>query len=512
MKVQSFKSIMLVTICVWGVTGAVAFWAGNKFGTNGKLVASASDGSKGDKDALQRALEKAVMAHSGSTKDPGAPATEQLLAFKGKLDPAQLARWAASLSPGDCAKVMADLQKLPAGAKRDAMLGALYDSWAKQDPQGFLTNVGKMTNPTARAAGTAKALNAWAMQDPKAALAWLDKNPGTTGALQAQQFNAIMAGFAANNPDEAYKYVTDMPDGATPNSAQAQAKIAAMQAVISGMADQGKFTDILAMVGQLPPNSQIQMQAYQSMLAQWATNSPADAAQWVAGLDRTQFPQARQYASQLVQNWAASDPVGAAQWAAAQDAANAANATGGRAGRGGNLLATAVGQMVADGDVDQAGTYLNTLQAGPEKDSAVAAYITGAASQDPAGAMVWAQTISDPNTQNRMTMTVAYTWNQEDPTGFANYLGTLPPATAQQLQAAAAGGGFGFGRGGRGQGGGFQAGGFQGGGFQGGGFQGGNGAVNNGTGQGGPSVTLGNGAQAGRGGRRGGRGGGGGGG
>lgn len=437
MKVQSFKSIMILCVCSWGVTGAIAFWAGNRFGPNGTLVASASKGNVNSQEALQKALEKALSAHSTSTKDPGAPTIDQLMALKGKVDSSLISRWAASLSPADCAKEMADLQKMPAGTKRDAMLSALYDSWAKQDPQGFLTSSTKMTNPLARQASTAKALSAWAAQDPKSALAWLDKNPAATGALQSQQMSAVIAGFAANNPADAYAYVMALPDGANPGSPQAQAKIDAMRAVISGMADKGNFSDIVNLVGQMPANSQIQSQAYRELVSQWVANSPVDAAQWITGLDPTQFPQARQYSNQLVQSWAQTDPLAAANWAADQDAQRlaAAGQNGARGGgRGGNLLATAVGQMVSVGDVDVAGNYLNTLQPGPAKDSAVSAFVTGAASLDPATSMLWAGSITNPNTQARVKGQVAATWSQSDPAGFSAYLGTLDPNSAALLQ------------------------------------------------------------------------------
>jgi len=505
MKVKSFKST-LIGVGLMATTSALAFWAGKNYGADSLTGANTKNAS--GKEGLQH---KVSLNGSTLVKDPLAMSESQLLNMKGKPDPLAIARWAANLSPEECASQMADLQKLPAGAKRNAMLTALYDSWAQQDPQGFLTNVGKMTNPVARQASTTKALTAMATQDPKAALDWLAKNPGTTSTLQTQEYNAIIAGYAAKSPTEAYNFVTSLPDGATPGSAEAQTKIAAMQALVGGMADQGNFSDAIALITQLPAGSNMQVQAYNSLVSNWVANSPVDAAQWISTLDPTQFSrgQTRQYSSTLVQNWAQSDPLAAAQWAAGQDAqmqannpnAGAGGPGGGRGGRG-NLLATAVGQMVAVGDVDTAGTYLNTLQPGTEKDSAVAAFVTGAAGQDPAGALKWVTTMSDPNMQNRMTNVVASTWSQQDPAGFNAYLNSVDPTTAQQLQQAAQNG-PGFGRGGfGGQGGGFGGGG-PGGGF-GGGFGGGAGA-GAGSAPVGPAITLSNGAATGRRGGRGGR-------
>jgi len=514
MKVQSFKSAMFVGVCLWGATGALAFWAGRNYGVSGSALTSSGKGGKGSMtvDAFGRAVDQAKLA---AGKNLVVPTIEELLRAKGnKIDPASLAIWAASLSPADCAKNLDDLQKMPAGAKRDAMLTALSNQWAKTDPKGFLASAGKVASPLAKQSSTVTALTALATQDPKAALQWLKDNPGSTSALNTQEYNAIVAGYAANNPAEAFNMVNTMPDGANAFSPESRAKLAAFQALISGVGANGNFSDAVAMVNQLPAGTQLQNQAYGSLVAQWAQSSPADAAAWVAGSGTTPQQQ-RQYDSTIAASWAQTDPAAAAVWAAQADAtlqASNANGTGGpgggRGGRNNGLLATAVGQWVAEGGVNDAGAYLNSLPASTSKDQAVAAFVSGSSAEDPAGSMAWVNTISDPNLQQRAANQVAAQWNQVDPAGFNAYLATLPAAQAQQMaQAAQYGGGPGGGFGGGGFGGGGFGGGAGGGGGRraGGGF--GGGATNPATGlPTGPTVITNGG---GRGGRRGGGGGGG---
>ncbi len=488
---------MFVGVCLWGATGALAFWAGKNYGVNGGSTASAKGGKgAGATDALARAIENAKLA---AGKNGVIPSTEDLLRSKGKIDPLNLALWAASLSPADCAKNLEDLQKLPAGAKRDAMLSALSNAWAKEDPKGFLSAAGKMVNPLAKQSSTMTALTALATQDPKAALDWLKQNPGSTSALNTQEYNAIIAGYAANNPAEAFNLVNTMPDGANAFSPESRAKLAAFQSMISGIGASGNFNDAVAMVNQLPAGTQLRNQAYTSLVSQWAQNSPQDAAAWVAASGST-TGQTRQYDSLIAQSWAQTDPAAAALWAAQADAtlqASNANGTGGGGGRGGRnngLLATAVGQWVAEGGIDDAGAYLNSLPASTSKDQAVASFVSGASAEDPAGSMAWVSTISDPNLQQRSANVVAAQWNQVDPAGFNAYLATIPAAQAQQLaQAAQFGGGFGGGGpGGAGGGGGRRGG-------------GGAGITNPATGLNGPTgATIITNAGGGRGGRRGG--------
>ena len=450
MKVKSIKSFMFIGVCVWGVTGALAFWAGKTMGSHAATpaVTKAKSTAKNSYN---------FVSGSTSTKDPGAPLDGDLLSRKGKLSAADVARWAASLDPKEYADEMGKLQALPAGAKRDAMLTALYDTWAKQDPVAFLAAGPKMTNPAARTAALTDALNSWGAKDPKAAMDWLKANPGPTIALNAQEYNSILTGYAATNPTDALAMVTAM--GET-NPGDLATKRQAMQAVISGMAQNGDFTNIPAMIDGLPTN--MQNSAYNQLLQSWGAESPVDAAKWITSLD----PQYQtRYGRTLITSWAMSDPLAAAQWAATQDINNPNGLNGGGGaggggpggGRGNNsLLAQTINSWVAAGGVDDAGQYLNSLPASTDKDKAVSSFVSNVMTEDPSGAMNWAKTIADPNTQLQSMDRVAGTWNQIDPQGFQQYLGTLDQSTAAQLLQASqqyAGGfgpGAGFGPGGGG--------------------------------------------------------------
>ncbi len=424
-----------------------------------------------------------------------------LLKLKGKMSAADVARWAASLDPKQYMDEMNKLQALPAGAKRDSMLAALYDVWAKTDPVAFLQSGSKMTNPSARTAALSDALNSWGAKDPQAALDWLKNNPGATTALNSQEYSSIISGYAATNPTDALAMVTGMGE-ATP--ADLALKRQAMAAMVDGMSQNivdGDFSSISTMIDGLPAN--MQNSAYNQLLADWSTSAPATAAQWISSL----APQYQnRYGQTLIASWAATDPAAAAAWASQQDATSAANAAAGlgggrRGGGGGNLLASTITDWVSAGGVTDAATYINNLPAGPEKDTSTASLVGGMMTDNPSVAMAYAQTITDPNLQLQSMDSVAGTWSQQDPQGFQAYLATLDPAAAAQLQQASqqygGGGGFGFGAGG--------------GGGPGGGGPGGGGNFGGGGQAGGPTIigAPGGGGRRG-GGRRGGGGGGGG--
>jgi hypothetical protein len=510
MKVQSFKSFMLISVCVWGSTGALAYWAGTLNTHGGSSAASTRSKSASGKTLVNFAVG------GTSAKDPGAMVDVDLLQMKGKLSAADIARWAASLDPKEYASEMSKLQGLPAGAKRDSMLAALYDVWAKQDPVAFLQAGKQMTNPAARTAALSDALTTWGGKDPKAALDWLKTNPGATLALNNQEYNSIITGYAATDPSDALAMVTAMGETSGTDLA---AKQGAMQALIAGMAQNvvdGNFSDLTTMIDGLPAN--MQNSAYNQLLASWVADSPTTAAQWISSL----APQYQgRYGQTLIASWAETDPADAAAWAAQQDADSAANgqapAGGRRGGGGGSLLAQTITDWVSAGDAADAGNYINGLPASADKDTAVSSFVSSVMTESPSSAMGWAQTITDPAIQQQSMDRVAATWNQQDPDAFQQYLTTLDPATAASLQQASqqyAGGGGGRG-GAFGQAGG--AGGALGAGLGGGGFQ----AANPNAVQAGPNIIAAPGAGGGRrggaaagagGGRRGGGGGGGGGG
>jgi hypothetical protein len=458
MKLFSPKSF--IYIALYASVGAAGFWIGHS-----TALSSAAASAKAR--ATASAPVKNHVRTKGVTVAVSRSDIDKFLNAKGKPDAGELADWAKNLSPDECASYLAMLQTMPPGLQRDAVLNAIIGSWASQDPKGFLAETKGITGPRMKEQGVDAALKAWATQNPADALQWIKDNPGAapSSALQAR-YLAAFAGYADADPQGAFTAANALDDTTTANQ---RLKNQALQAVMSSLADQGKFTDATGFIGQMPDGN-LKNQAYANIANSWAQSNPQDASTWVASLTDPQMQ--ANLGGQVAAQWAATDPTAAATWAAQMDAQAAAAAqANGTAAPTSFMLANAM-QTWASYDLDSTGDFLNQLPASPDKDGAVATFALYAAQDDPASAMNWVNTISDPGMQNRLAMITALEWQQSDPTGYNQFITTTTVLSPDQIQAlnnpaAAAIGNFlsgGFGGGGRG-------------GFGGGGNGGGNGGA-----------------------------------
>ncbi|HTB62299.1 MAG TPA: hypothetical protein VK737_01815, partial [Opitutales bacterium] len=348
--------------------------------------------------------------------------------------------------------------KMAPGLQRDSVLSAIIGSWADQDPKGFLSETKGITGPRMRETGVDAALKAWSAQNPTDAMQWIKDNPGgAPGSAMQARYLAAFSGYADNDPQAAFAAANAL-DGS--NNANQRLKNQAVQAVMSSMADQGNFTGATAMIGQMADGN-MKNQALSNIANSWAASNPADASAWVSSMTDPQ--QQATLGAQVAAQWASTDPAAAATWAAQMDAqaSAAAQANGGTSNS--YLLADAM-RTWASYDLDGTGDFLNQLPASPDKDGAVATFALYAAQDDPASAMNWVNTISDPQMQQRLAIVTALEWQQADPDGYNQFISTTSVLSPQQIQAlnnippivgtflsgglGGAGGGFGGGGGG----------------------------------------------------------------
>ncbi len=472
--------IALILLAGVTVTG-LGYWTGYQQGqTSAKAQALAANTPKKTGTANRSSsLSLGGNSQAGQT-------LEQLLNSTGRPDFNAINDWAKSLSLEQTAAAMTELQAMPAGAARDNILRSLVNEWGAKDPKGLLAATDTITVPRLREGGITNALRTLAADNPKDALDWIKQSAADTSSADlARRYAAAIGGVASNDPAGALALAGNLSE-ATP--ADRTAKTRAMESVANAMAQQGKYSDAVALFAQMPAG-QSQTDAMAQLANRWSQSAPLDAAAWVGSI---QDPRLRSsVGSDLVSNWAASDPAAAAQWAAQMDtqAAAAAAAGGPGGGRGGanqsqTLLADAVSTW-ARYDLNAAGQFINDLPASAMKNNAIASFATQAARDDPTSAVNWVNTITNPRAKATATQQVVMEVAQQDPRSAMQILNSSTVLTDQQKQdmlttiqtnrrtAPAQNNGGGGGGGGRGFGGGGGGGG--GGGFGGGGGGGGGG-------------------------------------
>ncbi|HTB62222.1 MAG TPA: hypothetical protein VK737_01430 [Opitutales bacterium] len=405
-----------------GVCSAVSFVAGRYTVNEAKPAVTAANAGPKSKSAGIKIISTnlaASLASQGITmnnllKSPGTPNAEQV------------ALWAASLSPQDCAAALAALQAMPVGVQRDALLKAVVDAWAKHDPAGFLASSGQMNNPRLRETGVNEALHDLATKDPQAALDWLKQNPGTGGASAIEaRVNSVIAGYAANNPADAFDYINSMSDA---TKQDAKLKTDAFDAFAQGMAQTGQFGNAMSLLDQLPAGK-LRNSATNSMIDQWGAAAPLNAANWIANSANPSV--VSDLNETLVGSWVKSDPAAAAVYAVqAEQLLQDQGTLGGQNNT--DTLPNTISAW-AKYDLNAAGNFINQMPASPVKDRALSTFISTASKVDPASAIAWTTAASDPAVGNKLMVQVAKQWQQNDPQAYSQFLATTTTLTPAQL-------------------------------------------------------------------------------
>ncbi len=384
MKPQKLKTLLLAS--VWGVTSAAAFWYG-------RHSVSSIAFTPGHGKAWLDGTQPIYLNSSGK----GVPTLQDLLRLKTKPDADALKAWADSLDPAQCAGLLADLQKMAGGNPRDALIAAMITSWAARDPKNYLDNSSKISSPRERETGVAGALKAMAETDPKAAVAWLaDNKDAVPNQVLATRYRSAIQGLADSDPKAAFAFVQALDSGSSTANTQIQRQ--GLNTIADALANQGQFTDALAMFATLPDDQRGTATA--ELMTQWAQMSPTDATTYIASLSDP--AQRATTETQVVRSWARTDPQAAAAWATQYDQSVAAS-TGQPAGQ---ALADAM-RSWSRYDLDGPAQFLNNITPSPATDQAVATFAAQARNTDPASAMNWVGQITDPTMRERTAGSIA---------------------------------------------------------------------------------------------------------
>ncbi len=400
-----------------------AYWVGYIHGGNVATTAAAAANKKKANSA------KGITIATGKQSDPSVTLAS-LLAGSAHPDEDEVDRWAKNLSLQECLDSMKQLQGMPVGQPRDDMLKALVNAWSRKDPKGLLASADGIAAPRMRENGMEKALAHLAEVSPVEALDWIKQNADTASyADMGKRMAAVIGSYANTDPKGALNMVLALDDN-TPNGTQVKTK--AMDSLADAMANQGHFSDAIALFNQMPAGK-LQSAALAELADNWGQVAPQDAANWIATLqDPTLINDAGQ---NLTDDWADSDPAAAAKWAVGMDLQIAAS--GNNSKNDDTLLSNVVGEW-AKYDLTAAGQFLNQMPSSPTKDAAIVSFVSRAAQDNPADTMKWVATVSDKSMQASAFMQTARQWNKQDPAAFNQFMTTTTALTDEQKQAVAA--------------------------------------------------------------------------
>ena len=264
---------------------------------------------------------------------------------------------AAKLASEKSETVTRILQRMPAGAGRDAAIASFVEAWAQRDGRSAYQWAMALPQGGARSAALHNVWFLWCHQDSAGAAKRLSDLP--PGNEKNAVITNIAGDWATADPAAAIKWAKGLPEGLE--------KAIAISTVAEAWADRdpaaaGKF----ALEVSDPATRQ---QAVAGVAGRWATQKPESAVHWliadVAMDDRAMAIQ------RLMGFWAAEDPVAADRW-------------------------------------------IRTLPPGTARESAIEAYIPAALPWTPALAANLAVTLTDDTSRRRNVGDCFSRWSEVD--------------------------------------------------------------------------------------------------
>ena len=278
-------------------------------------------------------------------------------------------------------------------------------------------------------------LQKWTKLDPKSAMAYVQKLDDTRAKFGGM--NTVVQTWARSNPQEAVAWAK-----ANGKGTDDQGGNWAMSSVIDQLAksDLGQAIEL----AQAEPISMARGRVIETLVSQLVSQR-GEAAAREAALAIADESMRAAMVRRLAGQAANTDPAQAVAWVAKLPAGPAKN----------SALAETVAQW-AQKDATAAAAFMATLPAGAETDEPRARFARSVVGTDPAGAIAWSNSITDPKARTESLGEVVGSWMRRDADAAKQWVASspLPAETKTEIMAAAAqrgGGGPGFQGGGGGR-------------------------------------------------------------
>jgi len=301
-----------------------------------------------------------------------------------------------------------ELMLSPDSPERTRQLVALLERLAETDPERAIAFADKATaDAYLRADLFQAALRGWASGNPEAASTWALSQTMIDGG---QAMSAVFVG-AARNPADAERLAEKL---SRDDPAHAPDYGSYLVAALGRVGEYGQAADFAA---NGPVDSRLNW--LNAAFGRWAEQHPDEA---VAYARQLSDPDAQRTAlAAAISGWSRTDPQGVADYALTLPEENERM-----------YALTEALHIWSEGDVADAATWLTQFGPSPELDSSVAEIATESRTLDqPAVAITWAESITDPQLCSRTLVTVLETWAGSDINAVRNYVETSPYLLAE---------------------------------------------------------------------------------
>ncbi len=329
------------------------------------------------------------------THDPVPPQLEQALRAILREPDREERQMAASrlvrgLPPRRVAAAVRFLQGIPGGPARDQLWGRFLEAWAEQDGRSAIALATGIQEPRERQLATESVLRGWSKRQPSEAWNWAIEHGGTTRRAE-RWLEIILSNLGATSRDTAFALIGRLPDTAL----QARMALVVMEQILAVEMPR----EALKWLGEVPAAGKPAVAAY--VAEAWAMLEPEAAVRWL----RESFPQEIGGLGRVVREWAALHPAAAADWVWGN--------TQGAVRR--DLLNTVAAEWIAQAGPAPVAEWLNARGPDGSLDGAIETLALATAQMDPATALIWAQSLVDPDARGMLEILIGRAWLRAAP-------------------------------------------------------------------------------------------------
>lgn len=312
------------------------------------------------------------------------------------------------------------IQEIPPAAARNSVLEALLREWAAKDGRSASAFSTSLQNPVDRDLAIASVLKGWAKVAPREAWSWVVDRYGTPRRAQPL-LEIILLRLDQLNRPQAIELLDSLPASPT----QADLASVLMDQILTSSSP----AQALSWLAELPESTQ--SPAGGRIARAWARSDPPAAATWF----HQNFPREIEPLREVLQEWVYRDATAAADWVWRTFKGESAR----------RLLDTVATEWVANDGPAPLARWINANGPGAALDGAIETLALATATVDPDTALIWAQSISDPESRAMLRLFITREWQAEGdaPVVAAQepLLEAAPSAdsgpTAEELEAAA---------------------------------------------------------------------------
>jgi hypothetical protein len=296
------------------------------------------------------------------------------------------------------------LQELPTGKARDEALAIFLEAWASGDGRSAAAFAGSLATLRERNLAVKAVLRGWSRVQPSEAWNWVLQQSGGQRA-QPVELGIILRNLAELDRQRAFNLLHELPGGSITSELSV--------VVIEQLLELEPLVTVIDWISELPEVAA--PEASLSVARLWAESDAEAAVRWF----RTGFPEVSNGLAELCEIWALTAPDAAADWVWEQ----------GEAVNRSELL-----RGVADLWVQTAGPiplaeWINQRSAHSDMDGAISVLAIATARVDPATALVWGQSVSNPDERSVLEIVIGREWQRVDPAGAADNLPLLLEST-----------------------------------------------------------------------------------